>query len=149
MLTSEFTIAYNGPVKGLPEQSADRPPLITLAGCNDLCGTGSEYYAWKAISQTITTWALPALGLVLSLPYESNVFWPTMAAMVRWIGNPVATLSYTLWNIKVTSKSALLVDMSTNFDELPGPDSPFAQIRDSLYILTVMNQCELFWYRVG
>ena len=140
--------AYHGAVKGLPGQTIARPPLITVDGCKSLCGSSSEYYPWKAISQTITTWVLPGIGLLLQLPYESNAFWRTVGAMTRWTGNPIATFSYTLWNIKVTSKSALMVDMATKYNELPGPDSPFAQVRDSLYILTVMNQCGSDWHHM-
>ena len=134
--------AYTGSFRGLPgEKGINRPPLITVEGCNSLCGSSSEYYSWKAISQTITTWVLPGIGLLLQLPFESNAFWRTIGALVRWSGNPIAAFSYTLWNIKVTSKAALMIDMATKYDELPGPDSSFAQVRDSLFILTVMNQC--------
>lgn len=54
----------------------------------------------------------------------------------------MASLSYVLWNIKVTSKCALMVDMATMYDEVPDQGSQFAQIRDSFYILSVMNQCK-------
>lgn len=36
---------YNGPIRGEP----DRTVLITLKGCRDLCGTGSDFYSWKAL----------------------------------------------------------------------------------------------------
>ena len=36
----------------------------------------------------------------------------------------------------------MMVDMATPYDQLPGEDSQFAQMRDSLYILSVMNQCK-------
>lgn len=123
--------------------------LVTLKGCRKICGTGNDYYDWKDSSATITTWVLPVVGLLLQAPYESNDFWRTLRALARWLGNPVASLSYTLWNIKVTSKCALMVDMATNYEHIPGlydegaPGqlSQFAQIRDSMYILSVMNQC--------
>lgn len=35
-----------------------------------------------------------------------------------------------------------MVDMATPYDEYPDQDSQFAQMRDSLYILSVMNQCK-------
>ena len=117
--------------------------LITVQGCRELCGYGKQYYSWKDSSTTITTWVLPVLGLLLQAPYESNEFWRTIWALARWIGNPIAALSYTLWNIKVTSKCALMVDMATKYEEIPAKESQFAQIRDSLYILSVMNQCML------
>ena len=36
----------------------------------------------------------------------------------------------------------MMVDMATPYDELPVEESQFAQMRDSLYILSVMNQCK-------
>ena len=38
-----------------------------------------------------------------------------------------------------------MVDMATQYDEYPDADSHFAQMRDSLYILSVMNQCKFSW----
>ncbi|KAL9037688.1 MAG: hypothetical protein Q9214_005587 [Letrouitia sp. 1 TL-2023] len=130
---------YHGPVSGL---YAHNPPplLITIDGCKDICGTGTQYYPWGESSATITTWVLPVLGLLLQLPFESNAFWPTLWAMARWCGSPIATLSYVFWNIKVTSKSAMMVDMSVPYNKLPDQQSDFSQMRDSLYILSVMNQ---------
>lgn len=141
---------YNGSVFGpLSNVNDGIHPIITLAGCRKICGTGSDYYDWKDSSATITTWVLPVVGLLLQAPYESNELWKTLRALARWLGNPVASMSYTFWNIKVTSKCALIVDMATSYEhipelydeETPGQLSQFAQIRDSMYILSVMNQC--------
>lgn len=142
--------SYNGSVYGpLSKIKEENRTLITLAGCREVCGAGSDYYEWKDSSATITTWVLPVIGLLLQAPYESNEFWRTLRALARWLGNPIASLSYTLWNIKVTSKCALMVDMATKYEHIPGlydevaPGQPsqFSQIRDSMYILSVMNQC--------
>ena len=35
----------------------------------------------------------------------------------------------------------MILDMATPYDVVSGPNSQFAQIRDSLYLLGVMNQC--------
>ena len=131
---------YHGPVAGALNTGGDTPRLITLDGCRQLCGTGSDYYPWKEASNTITTWILPIMGMLLQAPFESNKFRKTVHALCRWIGSPIASLSYILWNVKVTSKCALLVDMATRYDEVPDEESEFAQIRDSFYILSVMNQ---------
>lgn len=128
---------YHGSLSGALGSEAQ---VITLEGCRNLCGTGNEYYQWKDASNTITTWILPIMGMLLQAPFESNKFRKTMSALCRWVGSPIASLSYILWNIKVTSKCALLVDMATRYEELPAEDSEFAQIRDSFYILSVMNQ---------
>lgn len=83
----------------------------------------------------------PVVGLLLQGPYESNKNWSTVLALARWLGNPIAGMSYIFWNIRVISRCALMVDMATLYDEVPGPGSQFAQFRDSLYLLSVMNQC--------
>lgn len=77
---------------------------VSRAGCDALCGTGNDYYDWAQASQTITTWILPVIGVILQAPFESNAFMRTMLALTRWIGSPMASLSYVLWNIKVTGK---------------------------------------------
>lgn len=142
--------SYNGSVYGPLSKITDRlPTIITLEGCRKICGTGRDYYEWKDSSATITTWVLPVICLLLQAPYECNEFRRTLRALARWLGNPIASISYVLWNIKVTSKCALMVDMATKYDhipglydeEVPGQWSQFAQIRDSMYILSVMNQC--------
>ena len=47
---------YTGPVRGILNGVNPRPPLITVQGCKDLCGEGSQYYPWSEVSSTITTW---------------------------------------------------------------------------------------------
>ena len=134
----EFT--YNGSVPSLFSHTG-RPKLITYEGCQHLCGSGIAYYHWTNSSQTITTWVLPIISVVVQAPYESNEFIKTLFALARWIGSPMATLAYTLWNIKVTGKCALMVDMATKYGIIPRQESAFGRIRDSFYILSVMNQC--------
>ena len=130
---------YNGSVRGILQSA--KPTLITLEGCRQLCGTGTSYYPWKDASNTITTWVLPIIGMLVQAPFESNRAWQTILALCRWSGNPIAALSYILWNIKVTGKCALMVDMATRYDEYPDQDSDFSRMRDSLFILCIMNQC--------
>ncbi|KAF2093584.1 hypothetical protein NA57DRAFT_47952, partial [Rhizodiscina lignyota] len=129
---------YSGPVRSLePNQSTQ----ITVAGCNAVCGTAPDYYPWSQSSSTITTWILPVIGILLQAPFESNAFWRTMLAIVRWVGSPMASLSYILWNIKVTGTCALMVDMSVPYNAYPlCEESHFASMRDSMYILMNMNQ---------
>lgn len=129
---------YNGSVQGL--LSAARPAFITVQGCKELCGTGVDYYSWLDASNTITTWILPIAGLLVQAPYESNKAWQTILALCRWSGSPIAALSYILWNIKVTGKCALMVDMATKYEEYPEQGSEFSMMRDALYILCIMNQ---------
>ncbi len=136
---------FNGSMRAtdvaiLPVDAA-RPVLITLAGCRALCGTGTAYYSWKEASNTITTWVLPIIGLLVQAPFESNKAWQTVLALCRWAGSPIAALSYIFWNIKVTGKCALMVDMAIRFDEYPEQDSEFSRMRDSLFLLSIMNQC--------
>ncbi|KAL8887976.1 MAG: hypothetical protein Q9205_006270 [Flavoplaca limonia] len=129
---------YTGPVRGVLESA--EASLITVEGCRALCGTGTGYYPWKDSSNSITTWVLPVIGLIVQAPFESNQAWQTILLLARWIGSPIAVLSYILWNIKVTGKCALMVDMATKYNEYPDSGSEFSIMRDSLYILAIMNQ---------
>lgn len=120
--------------------------LISTDGCRKLCGSEVHYYPWIQIAATITTWVLPVIGILLQAPYESNEFRKSLCALVRWIGSPVASICYILWNIKVIEKCAMLSDMSI-FSLKTLEDVEHAQdmrdmldMRDSLYILSVMNQ---------
>ncbi|KAI5816735.1 hypothetical protein BZA77DRAFT_53844 [Pyronema omphalodes] len=122
--------------------------LYTTEGCLKVCGPGYELYPWPKIAETVTTWVLPFLGLLLQAPYESNSSaWTNVMLTIRWLGSPIASLTCTLWNISVTGKCALLADMSTpstrsdKFLQLTGStSSTFSQIRDSFYLLSVLNQ---------
>ena len=110
--------SYTGPVSGVMQLS-NQTVLITVEGCLALCGHGSQLYLWTQASNTITTWVLPVVGgLLLQAPFESNRFWRTFFAIIRWMGSPMSSLSYVLWNIKVTGKCALMVDMAIPFEEM-------------------------------
>jgi hypothetical protein len=115
-------------------------PVITYQGCRELCGTGADIYSWMDIANSITTWVFPIIGILLQAPFESNNTTGTFFALLRWLGSPIGSLSYIFWNIKVSGKAALIVDMATRYNEHPYEDSDFPGIRDSFYILTVMNQ---------
>lgn len=136
---------FNGSTSGIGlSDNSTSPILMTWQGCRQICGTGVEYYTWREASNTITTWVLPIIGLLVQAPFESNQAWQTVLALCRWVGNPIAALSYIFWNIKVTRKCALMVDMATRYDEYPGQGSEFSRMRDSLFILSIMNQCLYF-----
>jgi hypothetical protein len=116
---------------------------ISLEGCLHVCGTGTDLYPWKDVSAVITTWILPVIGTLLQAPFESNATRRTLLAITRWVGSPIASLSYVLWNIKVSAKAALMVDMAVKYDETPAPKTDFGSMRDSMYLLLVMNQYAL------
>jgi hypothetical protein len=102
---------YTGSVQGIYTSSTNNPAFITVEGCRVLCGTDAEYYDWTTASATISTWVLPIIGLIMQAPFESNAFWKTIFAIAHWVGSPISSLSTILWNIKVGSKCAMLVDM--------------------------------------
>jgi len=53
----------------------------------------------------------------------------------------MASLAYILWNIKVTGKCAMIVDMAVPYNDKDSVDAlDFASIRDSFYLLMTMNQ---------
>ncbi|KAF2816347.1 uncharacterized protein BDZ99DRAFT_407064 [Mytilinidion resinicola] len=129
---------YNGTTRGIPRNFSTQ---ATFEGCEALCGHGTDFYPWATSSATITTWILPVIGMILQAPFESNAFRRTMLAILRWLGSPMSSLSYILWNIKVSGKCALIVDMSVPYDNsVPNKESDFAHIRDSFYLLMTMNQ---------
>ena len=161
-MTSPNLIArwnYTGPTRLIPNNPETQ---ITYEGCKVLCGTEPHWYSWDIASNTITTWVLPIIGTLLQAPFESNAFWRTVKASCRWIGSPIASLAYILWNIEVSGKCALfgmlelmldvvfffsltrIVDMATPYEgPLPGEDSDFSSMRDSFYILMNIHQYKM------
>ena len=133
---------YNGPIFGVVRER-DRPYLIPVSLCNEFCGRGTAYYQPIDVINTVTTWILPVMGLLLQAPYESNQFRRTLKAMLRWLGSPISSTTCVLWNIKALSKCALLVDMAVRSGVPADPTLPFGNIRDSFYILSVMNQFKI------
>ena len=131
---------WNGTIVGIP---VNHTTQISRAGCLEVCGSGTDYYSWNEASSTITTWVLPVVGTLLQAPFESNATKRTVLAIARWVGSPIASLSYVLWNIKVSAKAALMVDMAVKYDETPNPKTDFDSMRDSMYLLLVMNQYTL------
>ncbi|KAF2845471.1 hypothetical protein T440DRAFT_264896 [Plenodomus tracheiphilus IPT5] len=128
---------WDGPIVGLKRNHTTQ---ISRQGCFEVCGTGTAYYSWNEVSSTITTWILPVIGTLLQAPFESNATRRTLLAIARWVGSPIASLSYVLWNIKVSAKAAVMVDMAVKFDETPDRKLDFGSMRDSMYLLLVMNQ---------
>lgn len=131
---------WNGSIIGIERNHTTQ---ISREGCLHVCGTGTNYYPWKDVSSTITTWLLPCVGTLLQAPFESNATKRTFLAIARWVGSPIASLSYVLWNIKVSAKAALMVDMAVKYDETPDRKTDFGSMRDSMYLLLVMNQYTL------
>ena len=128
---------YTGPVWGGRTENGS---YITVAGCEALCSASPQLYTWKDAAETIATWIMPTLGVLVGAPFEPNQTWETVKLLCRWLGSPFICLSYILWNVKITSRSCLLLDMSVPYDYVPEENGDFAQLRDSLYILSVMNQ---------
>ncbi|KAF2738610.1 hypothetical protein EJ04DRAFT_41324 [Polyplosphaeria fusca] len=132
---------YSGPVKLI---SPNPETQITYKGCIAVCGRGNQWYPWATTSATITTWVLPIVGTLLQAPFESNAFWRTVKACNRWIGSPISSLASILWDIEVSGKCALFVDMALPYgQEIPDEHSDFASIRDSFYILMNLNQYKM------
>lgn len=131
---------WNGTIIGIVYNNMTQ---ISREGCVQVCGSEADIYAWRDISGVITTWVLPTIGILLQAPFESNAARRTLLAITRWVGSPIASLSYVLWNIKVSAKAALMVDMAVEYDETPKPTTDFGSMRDSMYLLLVMNQYTL------
>lgn len=130
--------AWKGPVARVPKNNATQ---ISLEGCLHFCGDGSDRYPWTQEANTMTTWVLPIIGILLQAPFVSNAFWETVFSLARWVGSPIASLAYILWNIKVSGKCAMIVDMAVPYNDRTTKDNTdFASVRDSFYILMTINQ---------
>jgi hypothetical protein len=138
--TLQHMWGWNGTIIGIDKNETTQ---ISRQGCEVLCGSGADLYLWKDVSGVITTWILPVIGTLLQAPFESNATRRTLLAITRWVGSPIASLSYVLWNIKVSAKAALMVDMAVKYDETPHRKTDFGSMRDSMYLLLVMNQYTL------
>ncbi|CAN9158265.1 unnamed protein product [Alternaria alternata] len=114
--TLRETWGWHGKIIGIDYNSTTQ---ISREGCIYLCGNGAHYYPWKDVSGVITTWILPIIGVLLQAPFESNATQRTLLAITRWVGSPIASISYVLWNIKVSAKAAMMVDMAVKYDETP------------------------------
>ena len=42
---------YNGTLRG--PLNAIHSPMMTIEGCKKLCGSGTAYYEWQALPQTV------------------------------------------------------------------------------------------------
>jgi hypothetical protein len=103
--------SWNGSVIGIkPNQSHQ----ISYKGCLAVCGTGNDRYPWSNSSQTITTWLLPIMGVLLQGPFLSNAFWGTVLLLCRWLGSPMSSLACILWNISVSGKCAMMGMFDSN-----------------------------------
>jgi hypothetical protein len=140
-ITLQEDWGWHGPLISLER---NRTTQISTKGCRHVCGTGAAYYSWSEVSGTLTTWILPVVGTLLQAPFESNATQRTLLAIARWVGSPIASLSYVLWNIKVSAKAALMVDMAVKYnDDKLEEKSDFGSMRDSMFLLLVMNQYTL------
>ncbi|KAF2658975.1 hypothetical protein K491DRAFT_689578 [Lophiostoma macrostomum CBS 122681] len=132
---------YSGPVKLIAPNPLTQ---ITYEGCIALCGHGNQWYPWSTTAATITTWVLPIVGTLLQAPFESNAFWRTIKAINRWVGNPISSLAFILWDIEISGKCALFVDMALPYeDSIPDENSDYASLRDSFYLLMNLTQYKM------
>ncbi|CAG8615060.1 13122_t:CDS:2 [Acaulospora colombiana] len=125
---------WTGPIEHLPP-GVLRGFHITLQGCKDECGQWPDFYDFSV---------LPLFGLILQAPFFSHEFIDTVRTLYRWLGNPMSSISATIWNIHVTRKCAIVVDMMIplNFKK-PGQlvdMDGFWAMRDSIFLLSVINQ---------
>lgn len=80
----------------------------------------------------------------MQVPWLSNAFLANMLYLFRLLGSPVSSLSYPLWNINVTGRCAMLVDMSVGYRELPSNERGYySSIRDSFTVLVNINQYQM------
>lgn len=132
--------SYLGPVHIIQREELH---FISTSGCKSLCGKVMEVYAWTDSADTILTWVLPMLVLFLLAPFEPNETKCNLLAAVRWLGSPFYSLWCILCNIRATGRCAELIDTASLFNTIPPEESRFGQFRDSMLILSMMNQYEM------
>lgn len=126
---------YHGQIRGFNVNAAPRPLTVTQRGCLDFCGSDTEWYNVVDAFSILTTWVLPIIGLLTSLPYESlsEKKRKNLEAFGNWIGAPAAALTTTIWNISMIQRCRMLVYSTEEPDMQP-------LLRDSLYVLSCINQ---------
>ncbi|KAF3929319.1 hypothetical protein AA313_de0209130 [Arthrobotrys entomopaga] len=90
------------------------------------------------------------------MPWESNRNSVTGIWLARWIGSPIAALTFCLWDVQIAGKCSKLVSLTTKYrhqkyrsgvirSETVSEEemAAFKEARDKFYILLVMNQFEL------
>lgn len=83
---------------------------------------------------------LPMLGMLLSAPFVSNQFRNTVRATFRWSGSSIMSLKQVFCSLELNSNCCRWLDMSVNFRDYPSEDSKFGKLRDSMYLLSLLNQ---------
>ncbi|KAF2220966.1 hypothetical protein BDZ85DRAFT_22322, partial [Elsinoe ampelina] len=131
--------------------------FITYTGCQELCGSGPERYDFQLTSDQILTWILPIIAVISQAPFESNKAGRNVLVLFRWLGSPLMSLYHVLWSIRTLGLCALMTDMSVDIDtpestsDVQDTDTvdahrinllkdQFHDMRDSLFILGIMNQ---------
>ena len=125
-----FDIFYHGNIRGL-RSGLGRPVTLTLDGCEAVCGTGTELNTVLDAFEILTTWVLPAVGLVSQLPYESlsKSKQRNVEAFLIWVGSPAAALTSTIFNIWTIRKAQYLVRSEVE--------------NDAYFVLTCIYQYDL------
>ena len=117
----------------------DKGIKITIDNCREICGDSLVLYSWNTISPVISTWVLPVLSLTTQAPFSSNKTRSAIFELARWLGSPISSLACILININATRRCAsLLGKLRPNIRV--GGEAEFRDLRDSLYLLSIMNQ---------
>lgn len=130
-------MVYEGPIRGLKGPKPLNFTTFTQYGCKHFCGSAPELNSFFDSASVLTNWILPTVTLFSQLPFEALGFHfhKNFEAFVNWIGSPAATLSTTLFNIHTIHQCRIL-------SQAPQEPEMRAAVRDTLYILSSINQFE-------
>ena len=94
-------IFYHGRHRGLLTSEKEAPLSLTIEGCLEVCGRGSDPRNAREAFAILTTWVLPAIGLLAQLPYESlsQKKRKNAEAFVNWVGAPASALTASMYSI--------------------------------------------------
>lgn len=86
------------------------------------------------------TKVLYVAGILLAAHFASNDFRRTIVECGDGLGSPIIAVTHTFWNIRLTPRMCVLLDIVTDFDVYPNGGSKCSCVQDSFFILSVMNQ---------
>lgn len=77
---------------------------ITLAACNDKCGTGWNRYPSLDIQKCLASWNIPLFLLIGSMHYASSGFVNIISVIIHLLGDPISSFESLLSKIRRLQK---------------------------------------------
>lgn len=136
-----LTLTLKGSLACLPLISHPSNPLMHFyLGCQTLCGSPPQLNDAPRAFQILTTWVLPFLALIASLPFQSGNYYATLSALCNWIGSPQTAFTSNLFDLYQLRRCCKCIASRTGDDKQ-------GRYTNALYVLSCINQYEYPRYR--